>query len=147
MRRTIFCDEQGLFTGTDEDEWDASEFPIVALLRGAREGEEVVGVVRIYEAEPGVWYGGRLGVERAHRKQGIVGRGLIHKAVTTAHGWGCRRFLALVQEANVPLFESMSWRSLEPRMHRGRTHHLMQADLAAYPPSDEPRPPRPRELR
>lgn len=144
MRRAIFCDEQGLFKATDEDEQDAAAFAIAAVHAmhpGAREGEEVVGTVRIYEAEPGLWYGGRLGVARAHRKQGVVGRGLVHKAVTTAHGWGCQRFLALVQVANVPFFESIHWRSLEERSYRDHPHHLMQADLASYPPGDEPRPP------
>ncbi|HTN82294.1 MAG TPA: MSMEG_0567/Sll0786 family nitrogen starvation N-acetyltransferase [Sorangium sp.] len=144
MRRAIFCDEQGLFKATDEDERDAAAFAIAAVHAmhpGAREGEEVVGTVRIYEAEPGLWYGGRLGVARAHRKQGVVGRGLVHKAVTTAHGWGCQRFLALVQVANVPFFESIHWRSLEERSYRDHPHHLMQADLASYPPGDEPRPP------
>jgi putative N-acetyltransferase (TIGR04045 family) len=141
LRQAIFCEEQRLFRTTDEDEWDAAAYPIVAALPEAREGEEVVGVVRIYEAEPAVWYGGRLGVERAYRKQGIVGPGLIHKAVTTAHGWGCRRFLALVQAANVPLFESLHWRALEERAHRDAPHQLMEADLASYPPGDEPRPP------
>ncbi|WP_129580773.1 MSMEG_0567/Sll0786 family nitrogen starvation N-acetyltransferase [Sorangium cellulosum] len=141
LRRATFCDEQGLFKTTDEDDWDASAFPIAAVLRGAPGGEAVVGTVRIYEAEPGLWYGGRLAVERAHRKQGVVGRGLVHKAVTTAHGWGCQRFLALVQAANVPFFESIHWRSLEERSFRDRPHHLMEADLASYPPSDEPRPP------
>ncbi|XXR68492.1 MSMEG_0567/Sll0786 family nitrogen starvation N-acetyltransferase [Sorangium sp. So ce388] len=143
MRRAIFCDEQGLFKATDEDERDAAAFAIAAVHAmhpGAREGEEVVGTVRIYEAEPGLWYGGRLGVARAHRKQGVVGRGLVHKAVTTAHGWGCQRFLALVQVANVPFFESIHWRSLEERSYRDHPHHLMQADLESYPPGDEPRP-------
>ncbi|WP_437734031.1 MSMEG_0567/Sll0786 family nitrogen starvation N-acetyltransferase [Sorangium sp. So ce1335] len=140
LRRAIFCDEQGLFKGSDEDEWDAAAFPIAAVLSGAPEGEEVVGTVRIYEAEPGLWYGGRLGVARGHRKQGVVGRGLVRKAVTTAHGWGCHRFLALVQLANVPFFESIHWRSLEERSYRDHPHHLMQADLDSYPPSAEPRP-------
>ena len=140
LRRAIFCDEQGLFKATDEDEWDAAAFPIAAVQPGAPEGEEIVGTVRIYEAEPGLWYGGRLAVERAHRKQGLVGRGLVHKAVTTAHGWGCQRFLALVQVANVPFFEGIHWRSLEERSYRDHPHHLMEAALASYPPGDEPRP-------
>jgi putative N-acetyltransferase (TIGR04045 family) len=140
LRRAIFCEEQKLFKTTDEDEWDVVSHPIVALAR-ERGREQIVGVVRIYEAEPGIWYGGRLGVHSEHRKQGVVGRGLIDKAVTTAHGWGCRRFLALVQEPNVPLFVSLHWRSLEERIHRDRAHHLMEADLAHYPPSDEPRRP------
>ena len=138
MRRAIFCEEQNLFKTTDEDEWDATAYPIVAIVK-VRDRDEVAGVVRIYEAEPGVWYGGRLGVSRAHRQQGIVGRGLIHKAVTTAHGWGCRRFLARVQAPNVPLFLSLHWRSLEEQIHYDRVHHLMEVDLAHYPPSDEPR--------
>ncbi|WP_437529883.1 MSMEG_0567/Sll0786 family nitrogen starvation N-acetyltransferase [Sorangium sp. So ce726] len=141
LRRAIFCDEQGLFKTTDEDDWDASAFPIAAMEHEAPGDPRLVGTVRIYEAEPGLWYGGRLGVERAHRKQGVVGRGLVHKAVTTAHGWGCHRFLALVQAANVPFFEGIHWRSLEERSHRERPHHLMEADLDSYPPSDEPRPP------
>jgi putative N-acetyltransferase (TIGR04045 family) len=139
LRRAIFCDEQRLFKASDEDEWDSLAYPIVAAVTRPDGGEEVVGVVRIYEASPGVWYGGRLGVVRAHRRLGFVGSGLIHKAVTTAHGWGCRRFLAIVQEANVPLFEGLAWRSLESCVHLGRPHHLMQADLASYPPGNEPR--------
>ena len=145
LRRDIFCDEQKLFRATDEDEHDARAYPIVALAHGtAGAGDpeavsDVVGVVRIYEVEPGLWYGGRLGVARAHRHQGAVGRGLIRKAVGTAHGWGCRRFLALVQEPNVPLFERLDWRSLERRVYLSRMHHLMEADLASYPPDIEPR--------
>jgi putative N-acetyltransferase (TIGR04045 family) len=155
LRRDIFCDEQKLFGVTDEDEHDARAYPIVALAHGAAGAAapgagapgvehamapEVVGVVRIYEVEPGLWYGGRLGVARAHRQQGAVGRGLIRKAVGTAHGWGCRRFLALVQEPNVPLFESLDWRSLERRVYLSRMHHLMEAGLASYPPDTEARP-------
>jgi putative N-acetyltransferase (TIGR04045 family) len=162
LRRDIFCDEQALFRGTDEDEHDARAYPIVALAHGTVGADskagaagpgaehlaapEVVGVVRIYEVEPGLWYGGRLGVARAHRQQGAVGQGLIRKAVGTAHGWGCRRFLALVQEPNVPLFERLDWRSLERRIYLSRMHHLMEADLASYPPDTEPRPSRPEAL-
>jgi putative N-acetyltransferase (TIGR04045 family) len=139
LRLAIFCDEQGLFEGTDEDEWDAVAYPIVAIARGPA-GEAIVGGVRIYEAEPGIWFGGRLAVDPAHRKQGVVGRGLVRQAVTLAHGWGCRRFLALVQSPNVRFFEDLGWRALEPRLHRGRPHWLMEADLSLYPPSLEPRP-------
>lgn len=138
MRRAIFCDEQGLFAGTDEDEWDRVAYAIVALAPGS--GEEAVGVVRIYEESPGIWYGGRLGVHPAHRSHAGVGRGLVREAVTLAHGWGCRRFLALVQAANVPFFEGLAWRALTPREVRGRPHWLMEADLAHYPPSGAARP-------
>jgi putative N-acetyltransferase (TIGR04045 family) len=164
LRRDIFCDEQALFWGTDADEHDARAYPIVALAHGTAGAgadgtagagagaagpvvaAEIVGVVRIYEVEPGLWYGGRLGVARAHRQQGAVGGGLIRKAVGTAHAWGCRRFLALVQEPNVPLFERLDWRSLERRIYLSRMHHLMEADLASYPPDTEPRPAMPDAL-
>lgn len=141
MRRTTFCDEQGLFAGTDEDEWDLVAYPIVAIAR--RGGQEATaGGVRIYEVEPGIWYGGRLCVDQAYRSHAGVGRGLVRKAVSLAHGWGCARFLALVQDANVAFFEALRWRALEPRQHYGQGHWLMEADLAHYPPSADPRPAR-----
>jgi glycosyltransferase involved in cell wall biosynthesis len=53
-----------------------------------------LGVVRIYEPEPRLWYGGRLGTHPDRRRGWQIGKGLIHKAVTTANAWGCDRFLA-----------------------------------------------------
>ena len=69
---------------------------------------QVVGVVRIYELQPRLWYGGRLGVHVDHRRAGKVGKGLIHQAVTTAHGWGCDRFLATVQSSKRALFPAVA---------------------------------------
>jgi len=143
LRRAIFCEEQGLFEVTDEDEWDPVAYPIVAVATQrtrAPVDEAVIGVVRIYEASPGLWYGGRLAVLPGHRKHGVVGRGLVREAVTLARGWGCGQFLALVQETNVPFFEGLGWRALEARLHWGRPHRLMEADLALYPPACVPRP-------
>jgi len=70
LRRSIFCDEQGIFAGSDRDELDAAAHPIVCL-----DGERVVGVVRIWEDGPGLWWGGRLGVHRDFRPSAAWGAG------------------------------------------------------------------------
>jgi putative N-acetyltransferase (TIGR04045 family) len=134
LRRAIFAEEQQLFDRSDEDEHDARALPIVAQSQIAGMADRVVGVVRIYESEPSIWYGGRLGVEAAHRRFGVVGAALIDTAVSTAHALGCERFLATVQLGNVRYFERHHFRVLEPRSVCGRPHQLMEADLGVYPP-------------
>lgn len=134
LRRAVFVAEQGLFDRSDRDDHDAIATPIVAIGQIAGMPDEVVGVVRIYEAEPGVWYGGRLCVAPEYRRRGAVGAALIAAAVSTAHAWGCRRFLATVQEANVRYFERYHFRVLSEITVCERRHALMQADLASYPP-------------
>jgi putative N-acetyltransferase (TIGR04045 family) len=134
VRRAIFAEEQGIFESSDVDEHDARATPIVATSQIAGMPDEVVGVVRIYEPEPGVWYGGRLGVCPAYRRRGAVGAALIFTAVSTAHAWDCRRFLATVQVQNVRYFEHHHFRRLEEIVVKGRPHALMQAELSAFPP-------------
>ncbi|HEY9661847.1 MAG TPA: MSMEG_0567/Sll0786 family nitrogen starvation N-acetyltransferase, partial [Allocoleopsis sp.] len=126
LRQTIFAEEQGLFQGNDLDEIDSIAYPIVAVIP---ETQQVVGVVRIYESQPGLWYGGRLGTHPDYRRGWQIGKGLIYKAVTTANSWGCDRFLATVQLQNVRFFQRLHWQSLEEIMICDRPHHLMQADL------------------
>ena len=70
----------------------------------------------------------------AHRTAGAIGRRLIRTAVGTARAWGAWRFRATVQQANVPFFRRLRWRSLEELTLFEQPHHLMEADLAAYPP-------------
>ncbi|NJL19924.1 MAG: GNAT family N-acetyltransferase [Leptolyngbyaceae cyanobacterium SM1_3_5] len=136
LRRAIFAEEQQLFSGDDSDEIDRIAYPIVALTST----HQVVGVVRIYEVEPGIWYGGRLGTHRDFRKGWQIGKGLIHKAVTTANTWGCTQFLATVQLPNVRFFQRLHWESIEEITLCDRPHHLMQADLNFYPAGTELRP-------
>jgi putative N-acetyltransferase (TIGR04045 family) len=140
LRREIFCREQHLFERSDRDERDAGAFPIVAINHSGSGSGQVVGVVRILEERLRVWYGGRLGVHRGFRRHNQIGKGLIWKAVTTANGWGCDRFLATVQTQNVRFFQRLHWRSVEVLEIRGVPHHLMEADLAYYRPSRERRP-------
>jgi putative N-acetyltransferase (TIGR04045 family) len=128
----------------DRDDQDRIAYPIAALNHDSRLASGlaggVVGVVRILEQGPRVWYGGRLGVHAECRRHNQIGKGLIWKAVTTANGWGCDRFLATVQIQNVRFLSasignpSSSWRFAASR------HHLMEADLAYYAPASERRP-------
>jgi putative N-acetyltransferase (TIGR04045 family) len=139
LRRKIFVEEQALFLSDDIDALDAIAHPIIAIEAEAP-ALEVLGVVRIYEPEPRLWYGGRLGTHPDRRKGWYLGKGLITKAVTTANAWGCDRFLATVQIQNVRFFQRLHWDSLEQIEIRGITHHLMQADLDYYPANQEIRP-------
>ena len=110
LRHRIFVEEQGLFLDCDRDALDAISYPIIAVTPDA---SAVVGVVRIYEPEPRLWYGGRLGTHPDYRRGWQIGKGLINKAVTTANAWGCDRFLATVQIQNVRFFQRLHWDSLE----------------------------------
>jgi putative N-acetyltransferase (TIGR04045 family) len=140
LRSAIFCQEQHLFEASDRDGQDAIAYPIAAIHHGSSHGGQVVGVVRILEQQPGLWYGGRLGVHREFRRHNQIGKGLIWKAVTTANGWGCDRFLATVQLQNVRFFQRLHWSSIEELTIRGVQHHLMEADLSYYAPALERRP-------
>ena len=67
LRRAVFCEEQKIFQGTDEDECDHTMIPIVSLSLVMGMEDEVAGVVRIDEQEPGVWWESRLAVRRDYR--------------------------------------------------------------------------------
>ncbi len=140
LRSAIFCEEQHLFEATDRDAIDADAYPITAIHHGSSHCGQVVGVVRIVEQQPRIWYGGRLGVQREFRRHNQIGKGLIWKAVTTAHGWGCDRFLATVQIQNVRFFQRLHWSSIDELDIKGIRHHLMEADLSYYLPALERRP-------
>ncbi len=139
LRRKIFVEEQALFQHDDIDALDAIAHPIIAVEPDSS-SLAVLGIVRIYEPEPRLWYGGRLGTHPDYRRGWHIGKGLINKAVTTANAWGCDRFLATVQIQNVRFFQRLHWDSLEEIEIRGITHHLMQADLDYYPANNEMRP-------
>ncbi len=139
LRHAIFVEEQGLFETCETDELDAIAYPIIAVEAKAS-SLKVLGIVRIYELEPGLWYGGRLGVHPDYRRVGSLGKGLIYKAVTTANTWGCQQFLATVQRQNVRFFQRLHWRSLEEITLCQQPHHRMEADLTYYPPGTELRP-------
>ena len=134
LRRQVFCAEQAIFPHDDRDAVDEVAIPIVAISSFAVAPQEVVGTVRIHEAEPGVWWGSRLAVAADYRKIGALGTSLIRLAVSSAHARGCRKFLAHVQSQNASLFRRLHWHTLEEHDIHGRPHHFMQADLHRYPP-------------
>ena len=136
LRQQIFCEEQGIFQISDRDQYDSIAYPIIAINHDSK----VVGVVRIYEIEPGLWYGGRLGTHPDYRRGWKIGKGLINKAVTTANTWGCDRFLATVQLPNVRFFQRLHWNSINEISICNQPHHLMEAELDFYPPTNQVRP-------
>jgi putative N-acetyltransferase (TIGR04045 family) len=138
LRRQVFCEEQGIFVGDDRDDIDAIAIPLVVISSLGVAPHDVVGTVRIHEAELGVWWGSRLAVAPDYRRIGALGSSLIRLAVCSAHAHGCRRFYAHVQSQNALLFRRLHWRTIEETELRGRPHHFMQADLGYYPPITDP---------
>jgi putative N-acetyltransferase (TIGR04045 family) len=138
LRQRVFCEEQAIFGGTDRDDIDDLATPIVALSLLGVAADAVVGTVRIHEESKGLWWGSRLAVAEGYRKVAAIGTALIKLAVCSAHARGCTRFLAHVQSQNALLFQRLHWHTLELVELHGRPHHLMQADLAHYPPFRKP---------
>jgi putative N-acetyltransferase (TIGR04045 family) len=132
LRRRVFCDEQRLFAGDDRDAIDARATALLAVGRLAGVVDDVVAGVRIWEAEPGAWWGGRLVVHADHRGTAGIASGLIRLAVATACRRGARSFRATVQVPNVALFVRLGWTVVAAVDVRGAPHALMAADLAAF---------------
>lgn len=132
LRREVFCEEQQLLA-QDRDEKDFQAIPIVAIAHHCGMPEQVVGAVRIYQSEPGVWYGGRLCVDSLYRRHALIGQALVNEAVSRAIELGCQQFLATVQQANERYFQRLHWDTLDTLNLHGQPHCLMQAQLARYP--------------
>ena len=154
LRKRIFCEEQHIFQESDHDAFDDQAIPIVCETLIAGMEDSVVGIVRIDERSPGVWYGSRLGVAPDYRSihqlspgvsvrnslpvyrgLGALGAGLIYKAVSTAHALGCTEFLATVQHQNARFFRRLHWEPLGTLDLFGLPHVKMRADLNYYRPA------------
>lgn len=141
LRREVFVEEQRLFAETDQDSHDDHALPIVAVTELLGMADEVVGAVRIYPISgegdcitgARVWFGGRLAVASAYRRQGRVGRALIDTAVGTARTLGCDEFLAAVQRSNIPYFERSGFEFIRAAIVCGTPHGLMRARLECFP--------------
>lgn len=130
IRREVFVGEQRLFESHDRDAIDFNALTIIAV-----DDREVIGTVRTHrEAWSGVWWGSRLAVSGDRRGSARVAVSLIRKAVASARAAGCERFLAHIQPQNRRLFERVGWRVLQPTMHEGRPHLLVEADLPRFAP-------------
>ncbi|MEO0796106.1 MAG: MSMEG_0567/Sll0786 family nitrogen starvation N-acetyltransferase [Verrucomicrobiota bacterium] len=154
LRRSVFCEEQGIFDGSDRDAIDDTMIPIVCKTLIAGMEDQIVGCVRIHEIEPGVWKGSRLAVHRDYRRVrllspgvqvrnkqpsyrglGQLGAGLIYKAVSSANRIGCHRFLATVQHQNEKFFQRLHWQTTGYSEFKGIRHSEMEADLDYYQPA------------
>lgn len=155
LRREVFCEEQHLFQTSDRDAIDDHAIPLICATLVAGMVDEVVGLVRIDEREPRLWYGSRLCVKANFRRLtqlspgvsirnhqpvykgfGALGASLIYKAVSTANALGCDTFLANVQEQNARFFQRLHWQPLGEMQFHGLRHIHMRADLAHYPPAE-----------
>ena len=132
LRKRVFSQEQQLLL-RDRDTHDFQAIGIVAIANICGMADQVVGAVRIYQAEAGLWYGGRLCVAPAYRHHHDIGKALINEAVARAIDLGCMRFLATVQVSNEHYFQQLHWQTLEQITLLGRPHCLMQAELTHYP--------------
>jgi putative N-acetyltransferase (TIGR04045 family) len=145
LRRTVFCDEQGVFAHDDSDEIDEYSQPLVALSCLGGMSDQVVGTVRIHRGagpfgqdDQAIWWGSRLAVHAGFRRHGRLGETLIRLAVSSARALGAQVFLAHVQEQNQRLFEKLHWVALRSEKLHGRAHVLMQAEISCYPPCHQP---------
>lgn len=151
LRTRVFCEEQKLFEGSDKDIFDSNAIHIIASCYCMGMEDRVVGAVRIYEREPGVWFGGRLSVDKDFRSVSrfttldlfpdnqtmypftiAVGSALIYKAVSTANAMGCKEFLAHVQPQNVRFFQRLYWEAIDTIEKNEMEHAVMRADLSHY---------------
>lgn len=131
IRRSVFVEAQGLFTGSDRDEHDddAATLHAVGLVGGA-----VVGAVRLYPLDgDGLWKGDRLAVLPTERALQL-GAMLVRFAVRTAGERGGRRMIAQVQVPNTRFFERLGWsRDGDPAPMLGVEHQPMAIELSLRP--------------
>ena len=134
VRRAVFVEEQGIFTGDDLDAWDAPAVKVVAVVDG-----EVVGAVRLYPLdEAGLWKGDRLAV-LADARRLRVGAPLVRFAVETAGLMGGARMIARIQAPNVAFFQHLGWSLLgDATDYRGASHQDMTIPLAGAQPDFAP---------
>lgn len=122
IRRVVFVEEQGLFTGDDRDAHD--DDPATVHVLGLVDGVPA-GTVRLYPLGGTRWKGDRLAVLRAHRHSGIGGP-LVRFAVATAADRGGRRMDATVQAVNTGFFLGLGWTCVgRPADHLGVPHQSM----------------------
>ena len=131
IRKAVFVQEQKLFKDTDVDENDKNGIHLVA-----RQGNSIIGTVRVYPAETGNgdWIGGRLAVKQGFRTSG-AGELLVREAVAVVKKQGCNHFTAHIQKKNIAFFEQLGWRRTGPvKDYFGRPHQVMEADLIREEP-------------
>ncbi|MGY2857676.1 putative N-acetyltransferase (TIGR04045 family) [Pseudomonas tolaasii] len=132
LRRSVFSDEQQLLV-QDKDRHDFQAIAIVALAGNCGIADQVVGAVRIYQPEPGLWFGGRLCVAPAYRRHSMIGKALVNEAVSRAKELGCEVFRATVQAQNEVYFHGLRWQTLEQLELLGHPHCCDAGGFAELP--------------
>jgi putative N-acetyltransferase (TIGR04045 family) len=152
LRHEVFVEEQGLFTGTDRDDYDddprtvvllacSTETPDTSAPDTAEESSagassvfpgigRVLGGVRIHPMtgdggtwpDLGWWRGSRLAVAREARGELGIGTALIRAACAEAESRGAIRFDATVQAGNEQLFRRLGWVPREHIQLHGEPH-------------------------
>ena len=135
LRRDVFVEEQGLFTGSDRDDVDDDPRRVVLLARSA--DGIVLGGVRLAPATAGAdigwWIGGRLAVDRsARRDTHSIGSALVRAACAHAEAAGALRFEATVQMANEAFFARLGWTAVRACVVAGADHVLMRWPIERY---------------
>ncbi|RZS90842.1 putative N-acetyltransferase (TIGR04045 family) [Motilibacter rhizosphaerae] len=129
LRQEVFCEEQGLFTGSDLDDADDDPRLVVLVARDPADGT-VLGGVRLGPCvagrDIGWWAGSRLVVGRRARTLGGIGPALVRAACARAEQAGVLRFDATVQRANEPLFRRLGWHRVRDTTVAGTPHVLMR---------------------
>lgn len=138
LRERVFSTEQGLFQGSDRDQFDDCAQVLVALTSVGGWHDTVVGTVRIHHDGDNVWRGSRLAIDPIFRGQGGIGASLIRLAVGSANALGCTQFLAQVQKSNERLFRRLNWQSHYELILHNMLHVVMEADLSCFPPVYQP---------
>ena len=126
IRNEVFVREQKVFDYSDRDGNDSKSVHLVA-----KQGQEVVGTVRVFPAGDGNghWVGGRLAVKKGYRSSS-VGETLVQNAIAYVKKHCCTRFTAHIQQENVIFFCRLGWKGVEEvKEYLGRAHQLMEADL------------------
>jgi putative N-acetyltransferase (TIGR04045 family) len=149
IRQASFVRHQGLFDGSDIDEYDRDPRTL-HLVAVCQPTGEVAGAVRCYVREDGVWFGGRLVVSQAFRASKLkVAPALVRAAEEHVRATGTNTFLAYVQCRYAKLFEHIGWvRIGGPVSYAGTPHQLMRPawsdepeGIAAEAAAGEPPPP------
>lgn len=138
LREASFVRTQGLFDGSDADEHDRDPRTI-HLVAVCEPAGDVVGAVRCYLQEDGVWFGGRLVVAEAFRHSKLrVAAALVRSAEEHVRAAGATTFLAYVQARHAKLFEHIGWVRVGGEVeYVGSPHQVMRPGWSRDP--DDPR--------
>jgi predicted GNAT family N-acyltransferase len=100
LRRTVFCEEQGV---PPEEELDGRDGEALHLLAQERSGDATLGTLRLLFDGDTVKVG-RVAVQRSRRGRGIASR-MLEIALERASARGCRRARLASQLEAVGLYE------------------------------------------